>query len=229
MGHRKAGAPGPPHDHQALLRLMTNERLGSYLRWSGGDVSSAFALYEWNMTASAALMHTTGMVEVFVRNAMDRRLVELATKRGWSSWLDSAPLDSRGRADIHKARGRASRSGARPELHGKVVAELTLGFWRYLAASRYLTTLWTPTLFAAFPAGPGDKRQRQRLVERHLKDLLIVRNRAAHHEPVHRRPLLRDLDTAVELTSWVDAAAGAWVADLSTIAEVVAAKPLRRV
>lgn len=51
------------------------------------------------------------------------------------------------------------------------MAELTLGFWRYLAASRYLTALWTPALYAAFPNGPADKRQAQRQVDQHLKNL----------------------------------------------------------
>lgn len=223
----EAGEPAPARDYQALSDLLTAERLGSFLRWSGGNVEAAFALYEWNMTASAAVMHTTGMVEVVVRNSMDRALQDMAQVRGWSSWFDRAPLDQRGRADIRKARERATRFGSQPEVHGKVVAELTLGFWRYLAASRYLTALWTPTLFGAFGSGPADKLQRQRQVDRHLKNLLLVRNRAAHHEPIHRRDLVRDLGAAVEVTSWVDPSAGAWVADLSTIAEVVALKPTR--
>lgn len=187
----------PPRDYAALSRLLTAERLGSYLRWSDGNIEAAFALYEWNMAASAAVMHTTGMVEVVVRNAMDQALVGLAQRRGWSSWFDQAPLDQRGRADIRKARERATRFGSQPEVHGKVVAELTLGFWRYLAASRYLTALWTPALYEAFSVGPADKLQRQRQVDRHLKNLLLVRNRAAHHEPIHRRDLLRDLVAAV--------------------------------
>jgi hypothetical protein len=54
-----------------------------------------------------------------------------------------------------------------------------------------------------------------------------VRNRAAHHEPIRRRDLLRDLRAAVDVTSWVDPNVGDWVADLSTIAEVVALKPPR--
>lgn len=215
----------PSRDYRALSQLLTAERLGSYLHWSGGDLEAAFALYEWNMSASAAVMHTTGMVEVVVRNAMDRALQDLATARGWSSWFDRAPLDQRGRADIRKARERATRFGSQPEVHGKVVAELTLGFWRYLAASRYLTALWTPALFRAFPAGPVDKLQEQRQVDRYLKNLLLVRNRAAHHEPIHRRNLGRDLDAAVAVTSWVDPNAGDWVADLSTLGRVVDAKP----
>jgi hypothetical protein len=217
----------PTRDYATLHGLLTAERLGSYLSWSGGELEAAFTLYEWNMSASAALMHTTGMVEVVVRNAMDQTLQDLAEKRGWSSWFDCAPLDQRGRTDIRKARDRATRFGAQPEVHGKVVAELTLGFWRYLAASRYLTALWTPALFNAFPQGPADKRQQQRQVDRHLKDLHLVRNRAAHHEPIHRRDLSRDLAAAVEIAAWIDPAAGEWVADLSTLTEVISNKPAR--
>jgi hypothetical protein len=220
-----AGEQQHARDYRVLSRLLTAERLGSYLHWSGGDLQAAFALYEWNMSASAAVMHTTGMVEVVVRNAMDGALQDMGKARGWSSWFDRAPLDQRGRDDIRKARERATRFGSQPEVHGKVVAELTLGFWRYLAASRYLTALWTPALFRAFPDGPSDKLQEQRQVDRHLKNLLLVRNRAAHHEPIHRRNLLRDLDAAVAVTSWVDPSAGEWVADLSTLRTVINAKP----
>ena len=221
-----AGEQQPVRDYAALSQLLTAERLGSYLDWSGGDLEVAFALYEWNMSASAAVMHTTGMVEVVVRNVMDRALQDMAKARGWSSWFDGAPLDQRGRADIRKARERATRFGTQPEVHGKAVAELTLGFWRYLAASRYLTALWTPALFRAFPAGPSDKLQQQRQVDHHLKNLLLVRNRAAHHEPIHRRNLVRDLDAAVAATSWVDPIAGKWVADLSTLATIADSKPI---
>ena len=223
----EAGEQTPARDYATLRDLLTDERLGSYLHWSSGDVEAAFALYEWNMAASAAVMHTTGMVEVIVRNAMDRVLQDMAGARRWPSWFDGAPLDRRGRADIRKARERATRFGSQPEVHGKVVAELTLGFWRYLAASRYLTALWTPALYGAFAFGPADKLQQQRQVDRHLKNLLLVRNRAAHHEPIHRRDLSRDLAAAVEVTSWVDPAAGNWIADLSTISEVVTIKPTR--
>jgi len=102
-----------------------------------------------------------------------------------------------------------------------------LGFWRYHAASRYLTALWTPALYSTFPHGPDDKLQQQRQVDSHLKNLLLVRNRAAHHEPIHRRNLSRDLVAAVEVTTWVDPAAGAWGADLSTLADLVASRPDR--
>jgi hypothetical protein len=36
-------------------------------------------------------------------------------------------------------------------VHGKVVAELTFGFWRYILAGTYQATLWSPALRHAFP------------------------------------------------------------------------------
>jgi len=39
-----AGEQQPARHYHALSQLLTAERLDSYLRWSGGDVSAAFAL-----------------------------------------------------------------------------------------------------------------------------------------------------------------------------------------
>ena len=225
MSTGSTGVDGPGWDYGDLRDLLTAERLGSYFDACAGDLEAAFHLYEWNMAASAAVMMTTGMVEVVVRNALDSQLRAWAATKHAASWLDAAPLDQRGRADVAKARDRATRFGRVPEVHGKVVAELSLGFWRYLVAQRYLTTLWVPALHRAFPHGDLDVRQRREQVERHLTGLMLVRNRAAHHEPIHRRDLLGDLAAAVEVAQWVHPAAGAWLKARSTLTEVVAGKP----
>lgn len=214
--------PAATWDYEALRQLLTAERLGSYAAASGGGLRETFRLYEWNMRASAAVMTTTAMVEVVVRNALDEQLTAWAAGRSAGPWFDSAPLDSQALRDITKARERATRRGRDHELHGKVVAELTLGFWRFLTASRYLTSLWVPALHKAFPHGPADLRRRRQGVEQRLQQLAFVRNRAAHHEPVHRRDLTRDADAAVELVTWVSQDAGAWVAARSPVGAAVA-------
>ncbi|MBA4607741.1 hypothetical protein H1W00_04555 [Aeromicrobium sp. Marseille-Q0843] len=199
-----------------IAGLLTHERLSSYLAVTP-DLGEAIRLYEWNVEASASLMATTGMVEVIVRNALDERLAEWAAARGKGPWFDLAPLDQRGRRDIVKARERASKRGREPVVHGKVVAELSFGFWRYLVARRYHASLWVPALHRAFPQGHADLRERRRQVEDRLTSLTIVRNRAAHHEPIHRRNLLSDLRAAKELASWGDVEAGAWVGAKSSV------------
>jgi hypothetical protein len=212
--------------HDGLLRLITTERLGSYLRASAGDVADAFALYEWNMKVSASVVELTSMVEVLVRNALDRELREWADqRRAGRSWLDSAPLDRQGTADLRKARDRATRGGRRAETPGRVIAELPLGFWRYLVESRYLTVLWVPATHRAFPSGAADVRSRQKDVAFRLQQLTFVRNRAAHHEPIHSRDLSRDLRFAVDLAGWISPAAGEWVDATSSLGSLIERGP----
>jgi hypothetical protein len=186
-------------------------------------LGKALALYEWNTRVSGAVMQTVAMAEVLVRNALDRRLVAWAASRpSASTWLDTAPLDGRGKADIAAARDRATNQGRLPESHGKVVSELSFGFWRYLVASRYLTTLWLPALSRAFPNGDKNVTARQPQVERLMADVGFIRNRAAHHRPLHRRNLGRDYAAVVTLCGWLDTEAGAWVAAQSTLPSVAA-------
>ncbi len=211
-------------DDQVVVRLLTRARLRSYLAATSGDLTAALRWYEWNARASAAVMATSGMVEVIVRNALDEQLSVWAAARRHASWLDAAPLDARGSADVAKARDRATNRGRTSEVHGKVVAELSFGFWRYTVAQRYHAALWVPALHRAFPHGPTDLRERRRRVERHLVDFLLVRNRSAHHEPVHRRDLLADLAAVIELAGWVHPDAGRWVAATSFLPEVVATR-----
>lgn len=63
-------------DYDRMLSLLSAERLDSYMRACQGDQVAAFSLYEWNIEASAAAVSLTAMVEVVLRNALDRRMVE---------------------------------------------------------------------------------------------------------------------------------------------------------
>lgn len=115
-----------PLDYEVLQRLVTPERLASYLTSTRGDLRRAFALYEWNIEVSAAVLSTAAMVEVVLRNALDRQMAAWARTRGISDWLDAPPLDARGLADVSQAISRASRGRRRPMTHGHVVAEVDL-------------------------------------------------------------------------------------------------------
>lgn len=233
--------PTPAWNYDRVHERLTRERLATYLLARGGDVQAGFELYEWNIEASASVLSTVAMAEVVVRNALDEQLRIWAATRGarsgrQRSWLDMAPLDEQGRNDVDKARRYAQRTtsvagrrrsatSATATSHGKVVAELNLGFWRYLTASRYLTDLWIPALHEAFPDGPAGPRARRAAVEDRLQRLLVVRNRAAHHEPIFRRNLQRDLDSAVEVTRWISHDCADWLSARSTITAVLAARP----
>lgn len=212
--------------YEAVRDCLTNERLSSYLRAADDDLARAFQLYEWNMRAAAGVLSLTSMVEVIVRNALDRELVSWAgDRRSASDWFDVVPLDTRGKRDLRRARERASHNGRASEIHGKVIAELTVGFWRYLVESRYLTSLWVPSTHRSFPGGSDDLRRRQKQVAERMKRLTFVRNRAAHHEPLHQRNLDQDVQAALDLSSWVSPDAGAWVRERNVLTGTLAERP----
>lgn len=209
----------------ALRRILSEARLLPYEDLIGGNLADAFALYEWNMEASAGLLITTGMLEIVVRNAMDAQLVAWASTKGHEDWFEIAPLDPKGRKDVEKARRRTSRRGASDCERGRVVAELSFGFWRYLTTSRRHASLWVPALAAAFPNGAANLTLRRIEVDSRMDRLLFVRNRAAHHEPIHRRDLLRDLDAAIDLARWISPDAANWINAKSPLRSLVQTRP----
>ena len=211
------------HRAGRLVKMLTPLRLSSYMS-EPPNVVAALELYEWNIEAGAAVMATSAMIEVVVRNAMDAALVDWASARGLDDWLDAPVLDSRAAQDISKARLLLSRKSGNTALR-RPIAELSFGFWRYLSSSRYLTTLWVPSLHNAFPFGAESPQICRQAVDFSLQQLLYLRNRAAHHEPIHKRDLLRDNALAINLASMIDPVAGEWVEMRSTIPMVVAKKP----
>lgn len=112
------------------------------------------------------------MVEVVVRNGLDAQMRAWAVARGHGDWLTSAPLGGRAQTDIQKAKDRAARGG-RQVTHGHVVAELNLGFWRYLVGRKYYTSLWVPSLRHAFPGVTAPVDQLRRRVESDLEQLFV--------------------------------------------------------
>jgi predicted RNA methylase len=63
---------------------------------------------------------------------------------------------------------------------GKVIAELTLYFWKRLYGPEYEQSLWRTTLKRTFP----NKRTKRAEVAANLEVIYQSRNRLAHHEPV---------------------------------------------
>ncbi|MEV7755939.1 hypothetical protein [Streptomyces griseofuscus] len=93
-------------------------------------------------------------------------------------------------------------------------AELSFGFWRFLLACQYKTSLW-PDLAGAFTHALTT-------MEDPVKRLHNFRNRIAHHEGIwHLSPKARRDDTQTAL-GFIAPAAATWVADALRIDDVLA-------
>lgn len=209
-------------DSGRISSALSLERLAPYLAESKNDSAAAVELYAWNMTISGAFYEALGLVEVVMRNAMSARLSDLHGSRS-DHWYDDpqARLSVAARDDIAAARRRLHRLG-RGESPGRVIAELNFGFWRYLLARRYEATLWTPALRHAFPNLAPRSRT---TVYRSVSELHLLRNRIAHHEPIHRRNLMLDALNMYRLLDWIDTDVRVWAVGLSRIQPLIASRP----
>ena len=144
------GPTQQPDDGPWLELWLSTPRLGRYLAASGGDRERALRLYDWNARISAALLCDLAHFEVALRNAYDRALMP-ATPSGQTHWTFASaavfPPVYRtkriaGGATQHTDINRKPRelldaavaaAGGRSASPGKVIANLTFGFWRYLS------------------------------------------------------------------------------------------------
>lgn len=219
-------------DPSRIAARLTMDRLGSYLAASGGDLARAVDLYDWNASVGAAFHEDVGRLEVVLRNAVDSALVAYGSAQGWPTvWYRRHQLfpgkhGRRAIEDVDAARRRATRR-KKPETHGKVIAELTFGFWRYLCTAPYLTSLWVPALAAAFPnhPTPTDPRAVRQDVEDRIQRVHFLRNRVAHHEPIHQRNLKRDQVSLLEVAGWICTDTHLWIAGTSRASLLLAQRP----
>ena len=211
-----------PAHRASVERYVTQARLGPYLAETGNDYALAEELYVWNLRVSGAFHEVLGVFEVVLRNALCEQLRHWHGKRT-GTWLDdpTSTFDAR-RIEQIKAACQALSQKGKPLTEGHIVAELSFGFWRFLLSKRYQNTLWAPHLRKAFP---GMRTQRREVVYKHVEALLTLRNRIAHHEPIHRSPLADLHDAMLLVTSWIDPGMSNWLTDLSRVPSVLAAKP----
>lgn len=164
-----------------------------------------------------------GILEVVLRNALS---AQLAAHHGTLAghWYDDplGVLSDFAHVDIAAAARRRVRKLHRPETPGRMVAELSFGFWKFLLAKRYEATLWTGYLRHAFP---NLRPQSRGTVYRGLDEMHILRNRIAHHEPIHSRDLAADTLTIFRLLDWIDQDVRAWAVSLSRLQSVIATRP----
>ncbi|GAA3460296.1 Abi family protein [Saccharothrix longispora] len=193
----------------AVSGLLSEPRMRDYKLCCDGDELRALDLYVWNMQVSAAFGETIGFLEVALRNTLAGRMhARHVRKRRSGSWLDdpAGELAPRARADIAEARRRVLGK-RKPLTADQVITELNFGFWRFLLANQYRTTLW-PDLLRGFAHIPGSD-QRSALDGR-VRRLHDLRNRLAHHEPVWNKPLEDRARDARDVLGYLDPVAASW-------------------
>lgn len=229
----------PSRDGHWVDEWLSAARLSTYLAAASGSRQSALALYEWNLQAACAIQQDLCHLEIGLRNAYDG-----AIRAHWtaaSDWTKQpavlfppAPrrrggkgagnpraivdVNAKARELLIKARLDAGGATAQP---GKVIAELSFGFWRYLSAKNHEKTLWVPYLHHAFPAGT----HRAHDVDARIGSLHTLRNRVAHHEPLLGVNLCKHLADVTVLAALISPDLGAYITATTRIPQAIAERP----
>jgi hypothetical protein len=203
-----------------LRAIASRERLEPYLRACRGDRSAAVRLYAWNIQVSAAFQAPLGCLEIEYRNALHYQLTALFGRDDW--WLAPNMLLHHTAQRIVADAVQEIRRRGEPLTPARTVAELSFGFWVSLLGSGadYETRLWRPTLRHAFPGYRG----RRKPLHKEFDEVRRLRNRIAHHEPVHRRDLAADHEQVIRLLGYISPEYAAWVRLHDRVPEVLACR-----
>ncbi len=188
---------------QCFEKYLSLERLAAYYAQARGDRWIAIRLYERNTELSEALYGVLQGLEVTLRNAIHHALSASLGRPDWYERFGFEPSERRA-IDEAKHKIRAHPAGITP---GKMVAEMTFGFWVRLTSSAYENSLWFPCVHRIFPVGLRRKQVHERLV-----NLKTLRNRIAHHERIlFKRVPQRDYADLLETIQWISPEMKLWI------------------
>ena len=210
---RGAGQMPFAYDGNALGYLsvaISKDRLFPYVSYTNGDIFKAVLLYERNTLLSQGFYGVLQPLEITFRNSVHRVMTQ-DWKR--ANWYDHPGLLKYREAESVKAAKANIVRWNKAITTGRVVAELTFGFWLRLLDTSYEKTIWVPTLYKAFPNMA--KPDRATIFNR-LYSIKTLRNRIAHHEPIVFRNLERDYLNAIETIGWFCHTTETWVSATNT-------------
>ncbi len=209
----------PPPSYYALLRsVLSADRLDAYRQPGDADGLDGIARYLWNVALSEALYATLDALEVALRNTLHDELSALYGPSWFTRPGLLRPSEAQRVTEALAILGRQRK----PLTAGRVVAELTFGFWTSLCDRVYERPLWQPLWRrrTVLPHLPRRHRTRQ-YVSAHLNGIRLLRNRVFHYEPVwHWRDLAQRHQDILAAIGWVSPVLAATAAPLDRFPHV---------
>lgn len=155
---------------EIALRNAICERLALHFA-TGGWLFHPPAPFKWRAEEKRSINRAL---------AAARRAVYAKMTQAEKHALDALAYPAGKPANLSHSERSLARQAQIRVTEGKVVAELTLFFWKRLFSEDYEEALWKTSLKRTFP----NKKLRRADVALQLERIYQTRNRLAHHEPV---------------------------------------------
>jgi len=161
------------------------------------------------------------ILEIGLRNNIDYQLKRRFNDNLWYENADFINIVSRFQIDrVSEARNSILRE-KKTITTGKVISELSFGFWTSLLDSKFEKTLWK-SIQLAFPNCPKNIRKRKTMSSK-FNGVRKLRNRIFHHESVtwNLSALINYKKEIIEGIDWLDRDLLSWSQDIYRFDEVI--------
>jgi hypothetical protein len=221
--------------------LFSKIRLSRYLNACKGDETKTISLYKYNILLSQALYPLISVLEVALRNGIDRELTKFFSDNRWlitqrNQFANHTGMVYKGKdgniisdhfftEKLKKAEDKLIFRKI-PISHGKLLAELTFGFWvKFFDTNSIKILKGTP--LQAFVNKPHIKLA---AVHSHLNSIVALRNRISHSEPVCFNlsgelcliTIQKYETNIIEALNWLDTDLGLWSTGMNTFSQIYA-------
>ena len=150
--------------------------------------SDLLKIYELNIKVSQSLYPALSTIEIHLRNAIDTMMQTIFSK----TWLEDEILNNKilYEYDYQKLQSAYNtlkiKYGTNNITHGKLISELTFGFWVNLCSKKYNPKIWTKkgAFRGVFVNFDKSKKEEIHEISSKLNKIKKLRNRVFHYEPI---------------------------------------------
>lgn len=169
-----------------MVKSLSIPRLSKYTSATSGNTNAALNLYSWNARLSQALYTYVQAWEVCLRNKIN---LFLSWKYNPNWPYDQRFIRNLNSSDRKKIRETIERQESDRKISPvgtpAIVADLSTGFW-VSQLSYDVAYSWRYNINRIFP---HDNTVTSASARAHCAEILGIRNRIAHHEPIFHLPL----------------------------------------
>lgn len=208
-------------NRESIKNIISLERLNPYLKKHENDFDKAIEHYKANIRISEAFYPLMSIIEIGLRNNVNEQLTRRFKTEKWYENADFIKVVSSYQIGRIEDARKSILISKKEITSGRIISELTFGFWTSLFDSKYDKTLWKNLRFS-FPNCPKQIRQRKTISGK-FNGIRKFRNRLFHHEAIswsykavnnYKTEILNGID-------WLDQDLLAWSSDIFRINDVL--------
>lgn len=188
------------NDPKKIIELISRERLERFRLGELDRPQHLLLEHERNLKLSYSFYPLLQAVEVGLRNRLYDTISAHLNNKDWLLTSNKLKPQEVKKVEEAKKRIKSKKSNLAP---GKLITELSFGFWVGLLDKRYETLFWPKLLKTAFPHLRGKFRTRKH-VATYLDEILNLRNRISHHKKICHLDLIKLHKKLLFVLSWLD-------------------------